>query len=169
MDHTQRAQLIVLANLQIGLHEQIRLQPQILAAMKSGVVGLEKGFDMRIHHRVLQHELTKLSRLAITGAMIVLTLPGAALSLAQSIARAFPPNLTGIDNPDLRALVAKYGRLPPVLDPCGDQDWSLLDERMRYISHLFRAYHQDAELTKPPFTSEQVARLEAGAIPDPPL
>ena len=168
-DHTQRAQLIVLANLQIGLHEQIRLQPQILAAMNSGVVGLEKGFDMRIRDRVLQRELTKLSRLVITGAMMVLTLPGATLSLAQGIAQAFPQDLTHIGNAELRALVAKYGTLPPALDPCGAQDWSILDQRMRYISHLFRAYHEDAELTKAPFTPEQVARLEAGSIPDPPL
>ena len=41
--------------------------------------------------------------------------------------------------------------------------------KRRYISHLFRAYHDDAELTKAPFTPEQVARLEAGLIPDPPL
>ena len=52
-----------------------------------------------------------------------------------------PKDLTGIDNPELRALVAKYGTRPPVLDPCGAQDWSILDQRMRYISHLFRAYH----------------------------
>jgi hypothetical protein len=168
-DHAQRAQLIVLANLQIGLHEQIRLQPQILAAMNSGVVGLEKGFDMRIRDRVLQRELTGLSRLVITGAMMILTLPGATLSLAQGIARAFPQDLTGIDNPELRALVAKYGTLPPLLDPCGAQDWSILDQRMRYISHLFRAYHEDAQLTKAPFTPEQVAALEAGSIPEPPL
>jgi hypothetical protein len=168
-DQTKRAQLIVLANLQIGLHEQIRLQPQILAAMNSGVVGLERGFDLRIVDRVLQRELTRLSRRVVTGAMMVLTLPGAALSLAQGIARAFPQDLTRIDNRELRALVAKYGMLPPELDPCGAQDWSILDQRMRYISHLFRAYHEDAELMKAPFTREQLAQLEAGSIPDPPL
>src|SRR5262249_50568595 len=114
-DQTERAQLMVLANLQIGLHEQIRLQPQILAAMNSGVVGLERGFDIRIHDRLLQRELIKLSRLVITGAMTVLTLPGATLSLAHGIARAFPQDLTRIDNPELGALVANYGTLPPVL------------------------------------------------------
>jgi hypothetical protein len=75
-DHAQRAQLIVLANLQIGLHEQTRLQPQILAAIDSAVAGLETGLDLRIRDLVLQRQLTKLSRLVITRAMMVLTLPG---------------------------------------------------------------------------------------------
>lgn len=37
---------------------------------------------------------------------------------------------------------------------------------MRYISHLFRAYHEDATLTTAPFTVLQVSQLERGVIPD---
>ena len=162
----QRAQLIVLANLQIGLHEQTRLQPQILAAMNSGVTGVEEGFGLRIRDRVLQRQLTKLSRAVITRAMMVLTLPGATLSLIESIARPFPDDLTVIDNPNLRALVGEYGVLPPALEVCGAQDWSILSQRMRYISHLFRAYHEYDKLADAPFTAVQVSALERGVIPD---
>lgn len=116
-DRTQRAQLTVLANLQIGLHEQTRLQPQILAAIDSAVTGLETGLDVRIRDLVLQRQLTKLSELVITRAMMVLTLPAATLSLADNIARPFPADLSPITNPDLRALVGEYGALPRPLRP----------------------------------------------------
>ena len=165
-DRVQRAQLIVLANLQIGLHEQTRLQPQILAAMNSAVAGVETGFGLRMRDRVLQRHLTELSRLVITRAMMVLTLPGAALSLVESIARPFPGDLRVIDNPNLRELVGEYGVLPPALDACGAQDWSILTQRMRYISHLFRAYHEYEKLADAPFTAAQVSALERSMIPD---
>jgi hypothetical protein len=135
--------------------------------MDSAVTGLETGLDLRIRDAVLQRQLTKLSRLVITRAMMVLTLPGAPLSLAANIAQSFPTDLNQIDNPDLRALVAEYGALPPTPDACGATDWTILDQRMRYISHLFRAYHEDATLTVvAPFTALQVSYLERGEIPD---
>lgn len=165
-DRAQRAQLIVLANLQIGLHEQTRLQPQILEAMNSAVTGVESGFGLRIRDRVLQRQLTDLSRLVITQALMVLTLPGATLSLMESIARPFPADLTLIDNPNLRTLVREYGVLPPELDACGAQDWSILTQRMRYISHLFRAYHEYENIADAPFTAVQLSALERGSIPD---
>src|SRR5947209_3812955 len=86
-DPVQRGQLIVLANLQIGLHEQTRLQPQILAAMDSAVTGLETGLALRIRDKLLQRQLMELSRLVITRAMMMLTLLGTALSLADNITR----------------------------------------------------------------------------------
>jgi hypothetical protein len=165
-DQRTRAQLTVLANLQIGLHEQTRLQPQILGALNSAVLGLERGFGFRIHERMVQRELTKLSRKVITGALMVLTLPGAALSLAENISQPFPADLEEIVNAELSALVSEYGTLPPAPDPCGATDWSILTQRMRYISHLFRAYHEDPTLTEAPFTELEVASLERGVIPE---
>jgi hypothetical protein len=175
VNETQRAQLIVLANLQIGLHEQTRLQPQILAAMDSAVAGVETGLDLRLGdkpvdlrwgNKVAQGRLTEVSRLVITSAMMVLTLPGESLLLAENITKAFPSNLDRIDNPELRTLVAEYGALPPGQDDCGVTDWSVLDQRMRYISHLFRAYHEDPALAAAPFTAPQLADLERGVVPD---
>lgn len=37
---------------------------------------------------------------------------------------------------------------------------------MRYIAHLFRAYHLHEKPLGPPFTAEQVARFTAGTVPD---
>jgi hypothetical protein len=168
-DRRQRAQLIVLANLQIGVHEQTRLQPQILAALNSAVVGVETALELRIWNMPLQRQLTKLSRRVITRAMMVLTLPGTELSLAEDIDRPFPSDLEAVDNPDLRALVGAYGALPPLPDPCGASDWTALHQRMHYISHLFRAYHEDADLATPPFTAVELSSIGRGVIPDGPL
>jgi hypothetical protein len=37
---------------------------------------------------------------------------------------------------------------------------------MRYIAHLFRAFHLHEELLGPPFSADQVRVLVAGGIPD---
>src|SRR5690348_11528892 len=97
---------------------------------------------------------------------MVLTLPGAKPSILERFGKPFPVDLTVIDNPNLRTLVREYGVLPPELDVCGAQDWSMLTQRMRYISHLFRAYHEYENIADAPFTAVQVSALERGLIPD---
>lgn len=174
-DRVQRAQLIVLANLQIGLHEQTRLQPEIVAAMDSAVEGIQTGLGLNIRDEVslrfrdkaFQGHLTELSRLVITRAVMVLTLPGATLSLAENIVRPFPTDLASLDiNPDLAALVSAYGALPPTPENCGATDWGILEQRMRFISHLFRAHHEDDALATPPFTVSQIAAIASGQLPE---
>jgi hypothetical protein len=56
--------------------------------------------------------------------------------------------------------------VPPALDDCGARDWSELAQRMHYIAHLFRAFHERADLASPPFTPAQVERIRAGTLPD---
>jgi hypothetical protein len=36
---------------------------------------------------------------------------------------------------------------------------------MRYISHLFRAHHEDPALAAAPFTAPQLGDLERGVVP----
>ncbi len=67
---------------------------------------------------------------------------------------------------ELRELIAREAPVPPAVDDCGAQDWSELDQRMHYLVHLFRAYHEDATLASPPFTPAQVELLKAGIVPD---
>jgi hypothetical protein len=154
-------ELIVLANLEIGLHEQERLQPEIREALDAATAP-EQGFLKKLLGWPLQRQLTRISREAITHSFMVLTLPGAALALGRNLDIA----LTAPANPDLIALITRYEPVPPALDDCGARDWSELTQRMHYISHLFRAYHDRAELRDPPFTPDQVAALRAGRIPD---
>jgi hypothetical protein len=152
-------ELIVLANLEIGLHEQTRLQPEIREAMEAAIAPKRR---QRLLGWPLQRQLTRLSRELITESFMVLTLPGRVLALGRHLDVA----LIAPVNEELLALLARYEPVPPAVDDCGAKDWSELDQRMHYIAHLFRAYHEDADLASPPFTPAQVERFRAGELPD---
>jgi hypothetical protein len=154
-------ELIVLANLEIGLHEQERLQPEIREALDAATAP-SRPLVLRVFGWPLQRQLTRLSREVITGSFMVLTLPGVALSLARHL--DIP--LVDPSNADLVALIARFEPAPPAVDNCGAQDWSDLHQRMHYISHLFRAYDTHSELADAPFTPEQVELIRAGRLPD---
>jgi hypothetical protein len=155
------AGLVVLANLEIGLHEQTRLQPEIREALDAASAPA-RPLLKRVLGWPLQRRLTRLSREAITSCLMVLSLPGAVLFLGRNLDMP----VGELTNPDLDVLLARYEPVPPALDDCGAHDWAQLAQRMHYISHLFRAYHEDAALTAAPFTPAQVERLRAGAVPD---
>jgi hypothetical protein len=157
--------LLVLANLQIGLHEQTRLQPEIAEALDAPTAS-GQGLPKRILGWPLQRRLTRLSREAVTRCLMVLSLPGAVLFLGRNLDMPLPP--PG-DNAELAALLARYEPVPPAPDDCGARDWAELTQRMHYISHLFRAFHERPELSSAPFTPAQVERLKAGEVPEGPL
>jgi hypothetical protein len=177
-DPRLRAQLIVLANLEIGLHEQTRLQPEIRQALDAPtapdptaervVRGLPRPLAavLRPVCRRVQRELSEMSRRVVTRCFMVLTLPGTVLSLGRSIDAAQPENLRTLSNAELEALLARYEPVPPAVDDSGARDWSDLHQRMHYIAHLFLAFHERQELVSPPFTPEQVERFRSGVIPD---
>jgi hypothetical protein len=164
-DPKRRAELLVLANLEIGLHEQTRLQPEIRAALDAATTPDERLWK-RILGWPLQRQLTRLSRRVITHSFLVLTFPDGALALGRHLDAPYPDVLRTPADPDLEALLAHYEPLPPALDDCGAHDWSELQQRMHYIAHLFRAFHERADLASPPFTPEQVERIRAGRLPD---
>ena len=188
-DPKQRAELIVLANLEIGLHEQTRLQPEIREALD--VAGItEEDLGGRLLHALfprvarrprllarpadallgrlgarLQRELTDVSRAVITRCFMVLMLPGTVLALGRNLDATSPEILRTLENAELEELVARFEPQAPAVDDCGARDWSELTQRMHYISHLFRCYHEHPELGDAPFTPEQVERFRAGVIP----
>jgi hypothetical protein len=155
------AELIVLANLEISLHEQARLQPEIREALDATTAS-GRPLWKRILGWPLQRRLTRLSREVITRALMVLNLPGTVLWLHQNVV----VTATAPRNAELVGLLARFEPAPPAVDDCGASDWSELDQRMHYLTHLFRAYHERAELATPPFTPAQVERLKAGLLPD---
>jgi hypothetical protein len=155
-EHPRSAEQIVLANLEIGLHEQTRLDPEIGEAMAAALAPKQ-----RLLAWPLQRKLTQLSRQVITESLMVLTLPGAVLWLGRNLEAPGE-----VADPELRELIARYEPDPPAIDDCGAEDWSVLEQRMHYIVHLFRAYHLDGTLASPPFTPAQVERIRAGVLPD---
>jgi hypothetical protein len=155
-EQRRSAEQLVLANLEIGFHEQTRLQPEIREAMDAALAPTRHLLAWPV-----QRQLTRLSRQMITESLMVMTLPSVVLWLGRNLGAPGE-----VADPELRELMARYEPVPPALDDCGAKDWSVLAERMHYIVHLFRAYHEDGTLGSPPFTPAQVERILAGVVPD---
>jgi hypothetical protein len=188
-DPGARAAWILLANLKIGFHEQTRLQPQIAAAVDAPlVVAADLGARVlhvlipgsrewpRVFHgpaafvigvlaQMLRREAIRVTREVVTEAMMVLSLPGAVLSLGRNLDVPVPALLAGEPQPFLAGFVREYDPCPPGGIACAATDWCNLQQRMHYITHLFRAYAETASLFARPFTTEQVAAFRAGKIP----
>ncbi len=189
-DPKKRAELALLANLEIGLHEQTRLQPQILEALDAAyatqedlgrrvlealfpsatgwwaVVRGPAATAIGVWARAIQRSASRLAREAITDSLMVLTLPGRVLMLGTNLTDAYPPELTEPADPELKELLARFESAPPAPDDCGARDWSNLHQRMHYIVHLFRVFHLSEQLSEPPFNAGQVATFSRGVIPD---
>jgi hypothetical protein len=189
-DEKAGAELLLMANLEIGFHEQTRLQPEIRDAMDAPIydpVELRRrllrellpdpGSRLRLAILTLSgragallaardrlaDEAQQLAREVVTEHMMVLELSrGRLLHLGVDLHDPFPILLQAIDNPELRVLLAQVDPTPDSLAATGSVDWSRLDDRMHFIADLFRVYHLDEGLFDPPFTADQVALLRAG-------
>ncbi len=186
---TRRA-LVLLANLEIGRHEQTRLQPEIAAALEAVPatafdlgsrvlrillpgVARHGGWARRPLGAILAAIATRyrrhadeLARGVVTEALMVLTVPpGRVLQLGCHLPLPVPAEFAASAFPELRGFWddVTRGRLP---GDCGADDWGDLPQRMHYILHLFAACHDAADLFTSPFAPAQVARIRAGVVPD---
>ncbi len=194
-DEAARAQLLLLANLEIGMHEQTRLQPEITAALDALVVD-PKQFRRRLIKALFPARswLVRLrlffrrllgrparfdaatnalvaiarqhTRAVITEHLMTLGLPsGGRLRLGSDLSGEFPASLKEITNPDLHALLERIDPTPDSLRETGAVDWAELPDRLHFILDMFRCYQERRDLFEPPFTPEQVAALTAGRLP----
>jgi hypothetical protein len=185
-----RTELAVLANLEIGLHEQTRLQEEISEALDTAVAthddlgrrALQALFPSAVGWRPVvrrpaaalaglfaaraQQASSRLAREVITESFMVLSLPGRVLALGTHLDDAYPEALRRPNAPELAELLARFEPVPPALDDCGARDWSDLRQRMHYIVHLFCAFHLTEGLSRAPFTPEQVASFSHGVVPE---
>jgi len=195
IDEKQRAELLLLANLEIGLHEQTRLQPEITAALEAPILDprdlerrlldlllpdnpilkwprlalltvLGRRTPVRLAAEQLTEHVRRLVRRAVTEHLMVLSLPdGGVLDLSEDLPATFPPLLAELVDPELRAFLARVDPSPDSVRDTAVRDWSDLPDRMHYITDLFRCYAQRADLLDPPFTADQVADFTAGRLP----
>jgi hypothetical protein len=185
-----RAELAVLANLEIALHEQARLQPEIREALDSAhathedlgrrvlealfpsaerswpIVRVPAAAAIGVVAAGFQRTASRVAREAITDSLMVLSLPTRVLALGSHLADAYPDVLDEPADADLTELLAQFEPLAPAPDDCGARDWSDLHQRMHYVVHLFRAFHLTEDLSRPPFTPEQVESFSRGVVPD---
>jgi hypothetical protein len=190
-DSRARAQLLLTANLEIGLHEQTRLEPEIRAALDAPYA-TQEDLGRRLLELLLprgtrrrrvvpdrpsaallgavggriERAGAEIAREVITRSLMVLSLPGRVLWLGAHLPDPYPEDLREITDEELEALLAQYEPVPPAADDCGARDWSVLRQRMHYIVHLFRSWHEHPELARPPFTPAQLTSIGAGVIPD---
>jgi hypothetical protein len=97
---------------------------------------------------------------------MVLSLPERVLALGTHLTDAYPDVLVKPADPDLNALLARFEPVAPARDDCGARDWSDFQQRMHYIVHLFSAFHLSEQISRPPFSPEQVASFSRGVVPD---
>ena len=144
----------------IGLHEQTRLQPEIGEALDAPYVTAEELGRMlcgdsrpaaaRGPSGVLAAArpglVAELSREIITHSLMVLSLPGRILALGTHLPDAYPEALPCSSTRSSSCSCASTSPSAPAPTTAAPTDWSALEQRMHYISHLFRAFHADADL-----------------------
>ncbi len=185
-----KAEFVLLANLEIGLHEQTRLQPEIREALEAPLVTAQD-LGKRVAEalfpgaaewremfrrpvvavlerlgRSVQRFAVELSRQVVTDSLMALAIPGTVLALGKHLNEPIPEVLRDVESPELISLLEKFEPSAGTPDDCGAKDWAELVERMHYIAHLFRAYHLRPELFETPFTPEQVRCFQSGTVPD---
>jgi hypothetical protein len=191
-----KAELMLLANLEIGFHEQTRVQPEIAEALDSPIIDPDElearilealyprpGLFFRLRlfvHRLLGRtaaldraceqlaaRLRDLTRRVITECLMTLALPpDLVLRLGRDVPAEFPEALRQLSDPELQALLARIDPMPDSVRGSGAEDWADFADRMHYIADLFRCYQERPPLFHPPFTPEQVRELKAGRKPD---
>jgi hypothetical protein len=191
-DPARRAELIAAANLEIGFHEQTRLQPEIRESLDAPLTTARdlKGrlLDALLPARgvlralagrgpiasllvsaadALRTRLARVSREVITECLMVLALPGGTvLRLGRALDTPIPEGLRSPSHPDLGQLLKTFERCAPSSVDAGAEDWSELRQRMHYILHLFCAFNERSDLFAEPFTVAQIEAMGAGRLPE---
>ena len=190
-----KAELILLANLCAGFHEQSRLQPEIAEALNATLgtaedlkrnllSSLAPAFNRDSRLNAVLHRTTGLDRVfaglidaanrlirqVITDHLMTLHLSGAeVLRLGQDLRNTFPEALTQITNPRLIEVLTRVDLTPNNLRESGADDWASFADRMHFIADFFRVYQERRQLFEPPFTPAQAALIKSGRRPDGPV
>ncbi|MEO8660628.1 MAG: hypothetical protein ABI693_19315 [Bryobacteraceae bacterium] len=180
-DTARRTQLQYCANVELAWHEQVRAQPLIVRAMQDPVLSVRNlgervlvvfappglrvavlAVAAGIAVKPLSSFGLMLARRLITERLMTLSLPGRMLVLSADIDLPCPQILEKVDLPELKALLDRFDGDDA---HCAAEDWSSLNQRMRYIARFFRVMHLDADLAEEPFTEVQAEAIRAGRLP----
>jgi hypothetical protein len=101
----------------------------------------------------------------MTDCMMTLELPGVALRLGADVPAAFPQSVRQIENPALLGLLRRVDPTPDSAAESAAADWADFAERMHYVTDLFRAWHESADLLGPPFAADQIEAIREGRVP----
>ena len=194
-DEKQRIELLLLANIEIGYHEQTRLQPEINEALAAPIISPDEfarklikalrteggllaeivWFILRLFGRLADFDTAletvvagaqRQAQYVVTETMMTIELPpDNQLRLGADLTAGFPPFLQRIANPDLLALLRQIDPTPDSQRESGADYWGDLPDRLHFIADMFRSYETSRELFDPPFSAEQTAVLKNGRLP----
>jgi hypothetical protein len=190
----RKAELVLFANAETGLHEQVRLQPAIagslllpsdatIRALLDGIFPGSASFQnaRQRMREILENaakpalaevdqEIERIWRQTATRILMTLRLPDGEIHLGKDLRTApgrelFPLTLQSIEMNELRCLLATYNAEGDSAAASGAVDWSETPERMHFILMLFRARQQDLRLFEQPFSDAQRRDILAGRLP----
>ena len=126
----RRARRMLVANVSVGAAEQVVADPFVKAAIPGrSILAVIATAHLGIH------------------------LPDASLALDRDVpppaylgGAQFPPELDVLDDPDLRALAARFEQDPSSTADSDARDWEDYRERMGFIFTFLRAYQRDPAL-----------------------
>lgn len=190
MRHTEspklRAELMLLGNLRMGLHEQTRIQADLEQSLDAPLrVWIGDEFALAVdsltsclpyqprativaHARAIEQgaidALTTAFRRFVTRRLMRLRLPGGDLKLGSDVlppqgTSVYPPELEELSHPELRALAASIARNADSNEGGGAVDWTRLPDRMNFILQLFRTRQNDRTLLDPPLENWRLELL----------
>ncbi|MAO64854.1 MAG: hypothetical protein CL666_07620 [Balneola sp.] len=181
-DPKRKSELMLLGNARMGLHEQIRIQPdleQALGAPLKNHVGDELSRSMRsytkffppilqkrLNHtasrveKSLKEQVSALVRKIITKEMMSLHIPGKKLMLGDDVPvlddrNFYPDTLQYLEEPALTELFETYTKNRHSVEGSGAGDWVNLGDRMNFILHLFRSHQQNYLLYQDPLPEDR--------------
>lgn len=179
----RRTELILLGNIKVGLHEQVRLQPNIVDALDAP---MRIGFDrivaanmrlvpgLRTALQAAERELVVRAcavwRRLVTKNMMTLRLPYGDVRLGRDVprlpkSRLLPDMLQELQHPELVRLARELGGEETGQRSRSASDWGDLGDRMSFILDLFRSRQKSLELFDQPFLYEQRLEMEANRLP----
>jgi len=179
-DRKQKAELILLGNLLVGLHEQSRLQPIIEKTMAvpfdlftQGIIPDEMddlGEGVRRFGRQAVGFSRKLVLRTVTRMWMTYSLPTREMKLGLDVVAPtglinFPPELLQISHPGLQTLITRYDTRQNTLSGSAAVNWANLDDRMRFLVDFFRSYQGYKQLFDSPFSERQTAAIKGGHFP----
>lgn len=190
-----KIELILEANVLIGLHEQTRLQPNISEGLETPAHVVEQVVETVVrriadvlpfhhHHHIAPVATPHAGKLGealvhvwcreATDHIMTLAMPEMVLHLGHDLpalpgGRMFPEGLEELERAELIALAREYDHSWNSTVGCGASDWTSLADRMHFIFDLFRSRHFDHTLHHPPFSNAQLSELEAGRVAAHPL
>jgi hypothetical protein len=194
-----RAELLLLANVECGLHEQIRLQPYIAGALDAPTEELLRLARLSAHPWA--ERSIDLARRVSTELLMTMALPHELIDLGSDLkappgASMWPAELSDLRHPTLLSLadrvgayearerdlefddrvegwvngfLTRLGLARPEAQGTAAKRWAQLDDRMRFIFEFFRSRQRDAALLASPFTPVQQLEIHAGRVPSGPL